>query len=82
MYKDRDLSILKIVERIFLHYENKSGSKFYARVYYIKIPQCIGEKKRTIINIPVGKPIYYIRTRQSRAVDLLSGVDETDRSIL
>lgn len=41
-----------------------------------------GEKKRTIINIPVGKPIYYIRTRQSRAVDLLSGVDETDRSTL
>lgn len=40
------------------------------------------KKKRTIINIPVGKPIYYIRTRQSRAVDLLSGVDETDRSIL
>lgn len=46
MYKDRDLSILKIVERIFLHYENKSGSKFYARVYYIKIPQCTGEKKK------------------------------------
>ena len=62
----------------------RSGSKkFYALwVLHKDSRKEEEEKKKTIINIPVGKPICYIRARQSRAVDLLSGVDETDRSIL
>lgn len=59
MYKDRDLSILKIVERIFLRYKNiyetfdpnwlqkySNPGQNSMHEYYIKIPQCTREKKK------------------------------------